>query len=90
LISADLRGMVIEWNHRPGKEARRLDAGKLSKHNAAGQGIDFGGVRDLALSADGKYLACGGLIKASNPLARLVSAIAASIHASELPLPVRR
>ena len=68
LISADLRGLVIEWDHRPGKEARRLDAGKLSKHNAAGQGVDYGGVRDLALSADGKYLACGGLIEASNPL----------------------
>jgi WD40 repeat protein len=68
LISADLRGVVIEWDHRPGKEARRLDAGKLSKHNAGGQGIDYGGVRDLSLSADGKYLACGGLIEASNPL----------------------
>jgi WD40 repeat protein len=68
LISADLRGQVIEWDHRPGKEARRFDAGKLSKHNAAGQGVDYGGVRDLALSADGKYLACGGLIEATNPL----------------------
>ena len=68
LISADLRGLVIEWDHRPGKEARRLDAGKLSKHNAAGQGVDYGGVRDLAFSGDGKYLACGGLIEATNPL----------------------
>jgi WD40 repeat protein len=68
LISADLSGRVIEWDCRPGKEARRLDAGKLSKHNAAGQGVDYGGVRDLALSADGKYLACGGLIEATNPL----------------------
>ena len=68
LISADLSGVVIEWDHRPGKEARRLDAGKLSKHNAAGQGVDYGGVRDLSLSVDGKYLACGGLIEASNPL----------------------
>ncbi len=68
LISADLRGLVIEWDHRPGKEARRIDAGKLSQHNAAGQGVDYGGVRDLALSADGKYLACGGLVEATNPL----------------------
>ena len=49
LISADLSGLVIEWDHRPGKEARRLDAGKLSKQNAAGQGVDYGGVRDLSL-----------------------------------------
>ena len=68
LLSADLRGLVIEWDYRPGKEARRLDAGKLSKHNAAGQGIDYGGVRDLSLSGDHKYLACGGLIEATNPL----------------------
>jgi WD40 repeat protein len=67
LISADLRGLVIEWDHRPGKEARRLDAGKLYQYNA-GQGVDYGGVRDLALSHDGKYLACGGLIEATNPL----------------------
>jgi WD40 repeat protein len=68
LISADLGGRVIEWDHRPGKEARRIDAGKLSKQNAAGQGVDYGGVRDISLSGDGKYLACGGLIEASNPL----------------------
>jgi len=67
LISADLRGLVIEWDYRPGKEARRLNAGKLYEYNA-GQGVDYGGVRDLALSRDGKYLACGGLIEASNPL----------------------
>ena len=49
LISADLRGLVIEWDYRPGKEARRLDAGKLYQYNAAGQGVDYGGVRDLSL-----------------------------------------
>jgi WD40 repeat protein len=68
LISADLGGRVIEWDHRPGKEARRIDAGKLTKHNAAGQGVDYGGVRDISISADGKYLACGGLVDATNPL----------------------
>ncbi len=67
LISADLRGLVIEWDYKPGKEARRLDASKLYEYNA-GQGVDYGGVRDMALSPDGKHLACGGLIEASNPL----------------------
>lgn len=67
LISADLRGLVIEWDYRPGKEARRLDASKLYQYNA-GQGVDYGGVRDMSLSRDGKYLACGGLIEATNPL----------------------
>jgi WD40 repeat protein len=68
LISADLHGRVVEWDYRVGKEARRIDAGKLSQQNAAGQGVDYGGVRDLALSCDGKFLACGGLIEATNPL----------------------
>jgi len=68
LISADLSSRVIEWDYRPGKEARRLNAAKLYTYNAAGQGVDYGGVRDLALSRDGKYLACGGLIEPTNPL----------------------
>lgn len=68
LISADLRGNVIAWDHRPGKEGRRLDAGQLCSYNAAGQEVDYGGVRDLTLSHDGKFLACGGLIEATNPL----------------------
>jgi WD40 repeat protein len=66
-FSADLQGVVIEWDHRTGKEARRFDAAKLYQYNA-GQQVDFGGVRDLAFSFDGKYLACGGLINGENPL----------------------
>jgi WD40 repeat protein len=67
LLSADLLGSLIQWDARTGKEARRLDAAKLHEYNN-GQGVDYGGVRDLAFSADGKLLACGGLIEASNPL----------------------
>lgn len=67
LVSGDLQGVVIQWDHRPGKEARRFDAAKLYSYNG-GQGVDYGGVRDMALSADGKHLACSGLIEASNPL----------------------
>ena len=44
LISADLRDLVIEWDHRPSREARQFDAGKLSKQNAAGQGVEYGGL----------------------------------------------
>lgn len=67
LVSADIDGLVIQWDIPIRKEARRLDAGKLSKYNA-GQGVDYGGVRDLSFSADGSILACSGLIEASNPL----------------------
>ena len=67
LISADLMGLIIQWDVRTGKEARRLDASKLHLYEG-GQGVDYGGVRDLSLSRDGAYLACSGLINASNPL----------------------
>jgi WD40 repeat protein len=67
LVSADLAGMVIHWDLPPGKEARRLDAGNLHIYDG-GQAVDYGGVRDLSFSHDGKYVACSGLINASNPL----------------------
>lgn len=67
LISADLKGIVVQWDVRPGKEARRFDASKLYAYNG-GQGVDYGGVRDLSFNKDGSLLACAGLIEASNPL----------------------
>ena len=67
LVSADLLGMIIQWDVRTGKEARRLDASKLHLYEG-GQGVDYGGVRDFSFSSDGSFLACGGLINASNPL----------------------
>jgi WD40 repeat protein len=67
LVSADLQGVVVQWEIATRKEARRLDAAKLYSYNA-GQEVDYGGVRDLSFSADGAYLACSGLIEASNPL----------------------
>jgi WD40 repeat protein len=67
LLTADLQGRVIQWDLATFKEVRRFDAGKLYSYNG-GQQVDYGGVRDLALSADGKLLGCCGLIEASNPL----------------------
>ncbi|MHC5540535.1 WD40 repeat domain-containing protein [Singulisphaera rosea] len=67
LVSADLQGRLIQWELATRKEARRLDAAKLFIYFAS-QGVDYGGVRDLSFSPDGKFLACCGLIEASNPL----------------------
>jgi WD40 repeat protein len=67
LLSADIKGQVIQWDLAVRKEARRVDAGKLSKYDT-GQGVDYGGVRGIAFSPDGSLLACAGLIEASNPL----------------------
>ncbi len=67
LVSADLLGLIIQWDVRTGKEARRLDASKLHLYEG-GQGVDHGGIRDLSFSRDWSFLACSGLINASNPL----------------------
>ncbi len=67
LLSGDLAGQVHQWEVSTGKLVRKFDAKQLHTYNG-GQGVDFGGVRTLALSADKKHLACGGLHKATNPL----------------------
>ncbi len=67
LLTADLFGRVVEWELATRKEIRRLDAAKLYKYEG-GQGVDYGGVRDFALSPDAQWLVCSGLIEASNPL----------------------
>jgi WD40 repeat protein len=65
-LSGDLRGNVHQWDVAAGKLVRSFDAKALWSYNG-GQGVDFGGVRALAVSADGKWLAAGGLFNASNP-----------------------
>ncbi|MDA1052303.1 MAG: WD40 repeat domain-containing protein [Planctomycetota bacterium] len=67
LLSGDLAGQVHQWEVATGKLVRKFDATQLHTYNE-GQGVDFGGVRTLALSPDMKHLACGGLHKATNPL----------------------
>jgi WD40 repeat protein len=67
LLSGDLRGNVKQWSLTAPTPTRSFDAKALYSYNG-GQQVDFGGVRGMALSPDGKYLACGGLHKAENPL----------------------
>lgn len=67
LVSGDLVGVVKQWNSASGEAVRTFDAKPLHTYEG-GQQVDFGGVRTLAVSADGKYLAAGGLHKATNPL----------------------
>ena len=68
LMSGDLKGEVRQWEVNTGALVRTFDAKTLSSTNAAGQGVDFGGVRSLGISVDKQHLACGGTHNASNPL----------------------
>ena len=67
VLSGDLVGVVKQWETATGKEVRTFDAKPLHTYEG-GQQVDFGGVRGLAVSPDGKWLAAGGLYKATNPL----------------------
>jgi WD40 repeat protein len=67
LLSGDLLGTVNQWELPSGKLAGSFDAKPLHSYNG-GQQVDFGGVRGLAVTPDGKFVAAGGLHKATNPL----------------------
>lgn len=66
LLTGDLKGVVNLWEVESGKLVRSFDAQGLYAYHG-GQQVDFGGVRCMALSPDGKQLACGGLHKGTNP-----------------------
>ena len=68
LLSGDLQGVVHEWNLDSGKLLRSFDAKPLHTYHG-GQRVDYGGVRCISLSHDGKQIAFGGLHKATNPFA---------------------
>lgn len=67
VISGDLVGGLKQWEVATGNEVRTFDATPLHSYNG-GQQVDFGGIRAIAVSPDGKWLVAGGLHKASNPL----------------------
>jgi WD40 repeat protein len=67
LLSGDLMGVLNQWDVATGKLVRTFDAKALHTYEG-GQQVDYGGVRALAVSPDGKWLAAGGLYKATNPL----------------------
>jgi WD40 repeat protein len=67
LLSGDLVGVLKQWEVASGKLVHSFDAKPLHTYEG-GQQVDMGGVRALAISPDGKWVAAGGLYKATNPL----------------------
>ena len=68
MLSGDLKGQIHQWETTTGAHVRTIDAKPLHTYHG-GQQVDYGGVRCMSLSHDGKELACGGLHKATNPFA---------------------
>jgi WD40 repeat protein len=67
LLTGDLVGSIRRWDLASGKAAGEFEAKPLH-HFDTNQRVDYGGVRGLAVSPDGAFVAGGGLHKASNPL----------------------
>jgi WD40 repeat protein len=75
LFSGDLLGSIQEWDLGSGKAIGSFEAKPLH-HYDGGQQVDFGGVRGLAITPDGRWVAGGGLHKATNPLGAVHEPIA--------------
>lgn len=68
VVSADQKGTVKVWNTEKGTLERELDAKVLHKYDKT-FGADIGGVRSIAFTPDGKYLACAGITNVTNAFA---------------------
>lgn len=59
LVSADLKGRLLEWDVATGKRIREVDASLLHTYSEK-YTVDVGGVRGMCFNGDGTRLACAG------------------------------
>lgn len=69
LVTGDLKATLRHWEAPTGKLVREIDAAKKLHIYDNSFRADYGGVRDLAFSADGSKLAAAGLVENSNAFA---------------------
>ena len=68
LLSGDLMGVVKQWKIEGWQPVRNLDAGVLHRHDDGFQ-AHVGGVRAIAFSPDGQWVAFGGIGEVTNAFA---------------------
>lgn len=68
LVTADLKGKLIDWDLANGQQSRQLETPSLYKYDKSFR-ADIGGARGLAFSPDGTRLACSGITNVSNAFA---------------------
>lgn len=66
LATADKVGHIVVWETASGKQAKTLEAPGMYTWDPVQRKHSIGGIRSLAFSADGKYLAAGGISKIGN------------------------
>lgn len=68
LLTGELLGVIKQWEVETWQHVRDLDAKPLHKYDE-GFRADCGGIRTLAFSADGRYMAAGGIGEVTNAFA---------------------
>ncbi|HEY7326654.1 MAG TPA: hypothetical protein VH592_03375 [Gemmataceae bacterium] len=66
LATADKIGHIVVWDVSSGKPVKTLEAPGMYTWDPVQRTHSIGGIRGLAFSADGKYLAAGGISKIGN------------------------
>jgi WD40 repeat protein len=66
LATADKVGHIVVWDIADGKPVKTLEAPGMYTWDQVQRKHSIGGIRGLAFSADGKYLAAGGISKINN------------------------
>jgi WD40 repeat protein len=66
LATADKVGHIVVWETDTGKSVKTLEAPVMYTWDPSARRHSIGGIRSLAFSPDGKYLAVGGMGKVGN------------------------